>query len=285
MTQGVANISAFFCQSTVLLKSTPRRAFPCNTMRKHHPHQLGTRLGTRHHHTRKQSSTSTAASGSTDSTSPFDKLDLNQLQTALNNASAAENYELAAKIRDVLTLALIATDDPTSAALAAVPGGDWRRLHITDWISDRAEDLGYRLPTEIQRRAAIVIADRHDCVIEAETGSGKTLAFLLPVLSLLRYPPQLYTDDLHGPAALIVVPTRELGVQSVMLIYKLFGGSVNPGVPGGGANMFTYQGPRGLKVRGLLLGDEVEMAVQERYLDGAHVVVGTPDLIAQALVS
>lgn len=47
---------------------------------------------------------------------------------------------------------------------------------------------------------------------------------------------------------MIVVPTRELGVQIVMLIYKLFGGSVNPGIPGDNANMFTYNGPRGIKV-------------------------------------
>lgn len=34
-----------------------------------------------------------------------------------------------------------------------------------------------------------------------------------------------------------------------MLIYKLFGGNVNPGkVPGDTANMFNYNGPRGLKV-------------------------------------
>ena len=69
-----------------------------------------------------------------------------------------------------------------------------------------------------------------------------------------------------------------------MLIYKLFGGSINPGVPGERANMFRYHGPRGLKVKGLLLPDEVEMAVMDRYLAGAPVVVGTPDYVAEALV-
>lgn len=46
----------------------------------------------------------------------------------------------------------------------------------------------------------------------------------------------------------ILVPSMELGVQEAMLIYKLFGGSVNPGIPGASANMFAYSGPRGLKV-------------------------------------
>ncbi len=44
------------------------------------------------------------------------------------------------------------------------------------------------------------------------------------------------------------MPTTELGVQIVMLIYRLLGGSVNKGIPGDAANMFTYDGPRGIKV-------------------------------------
>ena len=156
---------------------------------------------------------------------------------------------------------------------------------------------------EVQRRAAPVILAGDDCILQSETGSGKTLAFLLPLLSLLRYPPHTYPDDLkaravppavpcrvqcmaaclthqlplnrllldaaavlaappphcavravrrsapQGPAALVVVPTRELGVQAVMLVYRLFGGSLTLGIPGQGGNMFDYHGPRGLKVR------------------------------------
>ena len=176
----------------------------------------------------------------------------------------------------MLSVALGSSED-------TAPPRDWKALGIIDWLADRAEDLGYRIPTEVQRRAAAVLLDRKDCVIEAETGSGKTLAFVLPALSRLQYPPVLYPDDLSGPQAVIVVPTRELGVQVVMLIYKLFGGSVNPGIPGERANMFRYRGPKGLKVKGLLLPDEVEMAVNRQYLGGAHVVVGTPELLVQAL--
>lgn len=53
----------------------------------------------------------------------------------------------------------------------------------------------------------------------------------------------------QSPLCLVLVPTRELGVQIVMLVYKLFGGSVNAGVPGEASNMFSFTGPRGLKVR------------------------------------
>ena len=105
----------------------------------------------------------------------------------------------------------------------------------------------------MQRRAAPVILDGADAVIASETGSGKTLAFLLPLLSRLHYPPlpalvvaaeggspaaaaavaAEAVDGVEGPQLLVLVPTRELGVQVVMLVYRLFGGSVNPGIPGG----------------------------------------------------
>ncbi|GAB4823402.1 hypothetical protein N2152v2_010448 [Parachlorella kessleri] len=210
------------------------------------------------------------------SPSPLE-LDLNQLQTALNAAIAGENFELAAKIWDVLQQAAGGGD------AAAATAADWRRLGVLDWLADRAEQLGFRLPTEVQKRSAPVILDRDDCIIQSQTGSGKTLAFLMPLLSCLLYPPELYPDDLQGPQAVIIVPTRELGVQVVMLIYKLFGGSVNVGIPGTGGNIFQYDGPRGLKVKGLLLDEELELVTQAYYLRGAHVVVGTPELLSAAL--
>lgn len=53
---------------------------------------------------------------------------------------------------------------------------------------------------------------------------------------------------LCAPQCIIVVPTMELGVQCALTVYKLFGGNVSQGRPGDGANMFTYTGPRGIKV-------------------------------------
>ena len=51
---------------------------------------------------------------------------------------------------------------------------------------------------EVQKRSAPVILDRDDCIIQSQTGSGKTLAFLMPLLSCLWYPPELYPDDLQA---------------------------------------------------------------------------------------
>jgi superfamily II DNA/RNA helicase len=204
--------------------------------------------------------------------------DLNRLHTELTHAVEAEDFQAAAKIRDEIQSRFV--DDNTGNSAGQM---GWVQLGILEWLAERAESLGYQIPTLVQSRAAQVLGSRHDCVIHASTGSGKTLAFLLPLLSILEYPPLLYPEDLDGPQLLIVVPTRELGVQIAMLVFKLFGGSVNSGIPGQRSNMFRYFGPKGLKVRGLLMPDEVERSVEEQYLSCAHVVVGTPDLIVQAL--
>ncbi|CAL8467542.1 g7080 [Coccomyxa elongata] len=202
----------------------------------------------------------------------LDPDDTNELTTALNNAIAAEDYSLASKLRDRLRQ-LSGSD--------AAPPADWHSLGIPAWLADRAEQIGYRFPTEVQRRAAKVIGRGADAIIQSATGSGKTLAFVIPLLAALKYPPDAYPEDFQGPQLVIVVPTRELGVQTVMLIYQLFGGSVNAGIPGDPTNMFAYTGPRGVRVKGVLDKEEVVRAKNNGWLFASHVVVGTPQCLAE----
>ncbi|MES2692926.1 MAG: DEAD/DEAH box helicase, partial [Verrucomicrobiota bacterium] len=69
----------------------------------------------------------------------------------------------------------------------------------------------YTEPTPIQTSAIPPILRGADVWASAQTGSGKTAAFALPVLQLLRAkarPPGRFAR------ALILVPTRELGMQT-----------------------------------------------------------------------
>lgn len=52
------------------------------------------------------------------------------------------------------------------------------------------------LLAEVQKQAAKALQQGKDVLIHSQTGSGKTLAFLLPLLSALQYPPEVYPDDL-----------------------------------------------------------------------------------------
>lgn len=239
-----------------------------------------------------------AADGNANNANPIEAMDDNQLQTALTAAIDGEDYALAARIRDVLRQrtgkggTASSSLDGSDADAQPTPDNadnqddsslllplDWRALGIPDWLADRAERLGLRYPTVVQRRASPVVADGCDAVVSSVTGSGKTAAFLLPALARLPYPPDLEADDLDGPALLIVVPTFELGAQAALLTYRLLGGSISARRPGDPGNMFSYAGPRGIRVRGLLTRDEVEAARRDPvgYLRGVHVVVATPD--------
>ncbi|KAL3937496.1 MAG: hypothetical protein SGBAC_007408 [Bacillariaceae sp.] len=63
--------------------------------------------------------------------------------------------------------------------------------------------------------------------------------------------------DVKSPLALVVVPTKELGVQTAMILYELIGGNIKKEADEirGKANMFKYKGPKGVRI-GCVLDDE-----------------------------
>ncbi|RLM78283.1 DEAD-box ATP-dependent RNA helicase 58, chloroplastic [Panicum miliaceum] len=77
---------------------------------------------------------------------------------------------------------------------------------VPDHVLQRAEEVGYVVPTEVQEQSLPLLLSGQDCILHAQTGSGKTLAYLLSVFSAI---------DLGRSSvqALVVVPTRELGIQ------------------------------------------------------------------------
>jgi superfamily II DNA/RNA helicase len=64
--------------------------------------------------------------------------------------------------------------------------------------------------------------------------------------------------DVKSPIALIVVPTRELGVQIALLLFELVGGNKKNSATerSGKKNMFKYKGPKGVKI-GCVLDEEM----------------------------
>ncbi|XP_065858453.1 DEAD-box ATP-dependent RNA helicase 58, chloroplastic-like, partial [Euphorbia lathyris] len=77
---------------------------------------------------------------------------------------------------------------------------------VPEQVLCRMEEVGYVVATDVQREALPVLFSRQDCILHAETGSGKTLAYLLLIFSIVN-------PERSAVQALIVVPTRELGMQ------------------------------------------------------------------------
>ncbi|MFT7245356.1 MAG: ATP-dependent RNA helicase SrmB [Candidatus Azotimanducaceae bacterium] len=79
------------------------------------------------------------------------------------------------------------------------------------------ETLGFSEATEVQSRAIPAVLEGRDVMVSAKTGSGKTAAFLLPMLD------RMLRIDLprSGTRGLILLPTRELALQTVKTFEKL----------------------------------------------------------------
>ena len=71
--------------------------------------------------------------------------------------------------------------------------------------------LNYLAPTPIQAQAIPAIMSGRDVIGVAKTGSGKTIAFLLPMFRHIK--DQRPLEQMEGPVAVVMTPTRELAVQ------------------------------------------------------------------------
>ena len=196
--------------------------------------------------------------------------DENLLTTSLNRAITDEDYELAAKLskRSQVVQNLNGGRDAREILL------DWRMLGVAEWMAARAEALGFRFPTGIQRKATSAFLDGERLIVmSAQTGTGKTLAYLVPTVDQMDFVGRKMLQ------ILVVVPTRELVVQTTMLAYKLTGGSISRGVPGDRGNMFNYSGPQGLIVKGVF--EQRHVLDPDPELSTTEIVIGTPEELAE----
>jgi superfamily II DNA/RNA helicase len=87
--------------------------------------------------------------------------------------------------------------------------------------------------------------------------------------------------DVKSPLALVVVPTRELGVQTAMLLYQLVGGNIkdSPTARSGKANMFKYKGPKGIRIGCVLDDEEASFGLKLQ----TDIAITTPQYLSKLL--
>ncbi|KAK3229168.1 hypothetical protein Dsin_001049 [Dipteronia sinensis] len=104
-------------------------------------------------------------------------------------------------------------------------------LGIPPLLLERLEREGFMVPTDVQAAAIPTLLKNHDAVIQSYTGSGKTLAYLLPILSKVGPLKNKSTNGENESGkrteieAVIVAPSRELGMQIVREFERLLGPS------------------------------------------------------------
>ena len=135
------------------------------------------------------------------------------------------------------------------------------QLGLSQDLVNTLKKKGIESPFQIQERAIPAALEGRDILAKAPTGSGKTLAFALPIVERI-------TSNSSRPAALVLVPTRELAVQV--------------------AEEFTILAtPRKLRVITVYGG--VSIVPQIKKAREAHILVATPgrlqDLIDRRAVN
>lgn len=172
-------------------------------------------------------------------------------------AAGYEEQELDA-LAELDEAAELELDEPEPEADA---GPSWADLGASEGVVAALSARGLIAPFEIQARVIPDAIAGRDILAKSRTGSGKTLAFAIPIVERLA-------GAAAKPAAVIMVPTRELASQvtdEFQIIAK----------------------PKGLKVAAVYGG--VGLVDQARNASRAQIIVATPgrlfDLIQRRSVT
>ncbi len=130
---------------------------------------------------------------------------------------------------------------------------------LTKQLSKAIEELGFEKPTPIQIRSFSVVKSGKDIVGIAQTGTGKTLAYALPLLQGLSY------SDQVNPRILVLVPTRELVVQTVDMIE-----TISKYIP--------------CRIKGVFGGTNINTQ-KDKMAEGMDILVATPGRLFDLVVS
>ncbi|XP_033643430.1 probable ATP-dependent RNA helicase DDX31 [Asterias rubens] len=123
-------------------------------------------------------------------------------------------------------------------------------------ISTLEKSLEFSHMTSVQQRAIPYILNGRDTMVKSQTGSGKTLAYAVPIVNSLQgRDPKVQRSD--GPYVLILVPTRELALQSFATLQKV-------------CKPFVWIVP------GYLMGGEKMKSEKARLRRGINILVATP---------
>ncbi|XP_014111716.1 PREDICTED: probable ATP-dependent RNA helicase DDX31 isoform X1 [Pseudopodoces humilis] len=119
--------------------------------------------------------------------------------------------------------------------------------------------------TSVQKQTIPVLLQGRDALVRSQTGSGKTLAYGIPLVQCLQgLESKIQRSD--GPYALVLVPTRELALQSFDTIQKLL-------------KPFIWIVP------GVLMGGEKRKSEKARLRKGINILISTPGRLVDHIKS
>ena len=91
---------------------------------------------------------------------------------------------------------------------------EFEKLNVNELIIEALNKENILVPTPIQEQSIPILMEGFDVIGQAKTGTGKTFAYAIPLISRIN-------EDVKYPLALVLTPTRELGIQVSKEIDKL----------------------------------------------------------------
>ncbi|PAV22425.1 DEAD-domain-containing [Pyrrhoderma noxium] len=134
-----------------------------------------------------------------------------------DDSSGSESEEETQAEKDRKAAYFAAPDDPSISKQSSHTS--FTTMSLSRPLLKALTTLGFSAPTPIQAATIPVALLGKDVVGNAVTGSGKTAAFMIPVLERLMYRER--GKNKAAVRCVVLVPTRELGVQCVDVGKKL----------------------------------------------------------------
>lgn len=92
----------------------------------------------------------------------------------------------------------------------------FKDMHISPKLIKNLRAIGWNTPTEVQETVCPLALAGRDLLVQSVTGSGKTGAFAIPIVDRL-----LLRGQYKSTSVIILSPTRELAIQTALVIQKI----------------------------------------------------------------
>ena len=162
------------------------------------------------------------------------------------------------------TLPLTARRVATSSSVFSVDS--FSELPLGPYLLRQLERMGLKKLTPVQKHSLPTLMSGRDMLIRSPTGSGKTLAYAVPVIQALLQLGETRVTRAAGTFALVLVPTRELCLQTYEVIERL-------------AQPFPWL------VCSTIMGGERRKAEKGRLRKGVAILIGTPGRVCDHIRS
>lgn len=132
---------------------------------------------------------------------------------------------------------------------------NFETFNLKPFMLKAIDELGFKEPTEIQKRIIPLIQAKKNVVGKSQTGSGKSHSFLLPLLNEV---------DANNSETQIVIttPSRELADQ----LYQV-------------ASQLVAHAPEEIRISNFVGGTDKQRQIAKLSAQQSHIVIGTPGRI------